>query len=149
MHAQHRSKLLFIASQLVILSALIHTSLGAQKWSEYARFGVLFPPDIRWPLFIVSGVAVVAGIGLARQSPHRRRWYLAGVVMMVGYVAAYFFWHLGGHRPLFIHRPAIHHDLTLEIIVAHYTAGTLETFTLTIELLAGILLVILYVDAEE
>jgi hypothetical protein len=149
MDVQLRSKLLFVASQLVVLSALIHIFLGAQKWGEYASFGILFPPDIRWPLFVVSGVAVVAGIGLARQSSHRRRWYLAGVVMMLGYIAAYFLWHLGGHRPLFILGPATHHDVTLEFIVAHYLAGPLETFTLTIELLAAILLAVLYVETEE
>lgn len=149
MDAQHRSKLLFVASQLVLLSALIHIFLGTQMWSEYASFGILLPPDIRWPLFIGSGVAVVAGIGLARQSSHRRRWYLAGAVVMLGYVAAYFFWHLGGHRPLLILGPATHHDVTLAFILAHYLAGPLETFTLTIELLAAILLTIMYVETEE
>jgi hypothetical protein len=149
MNAEHRSKLLFVASQLVVLSALIHVFFGAQKWGEYASFGILFPPDIRWPLFVVSGVAVIAGIGFARQSPHERRWYLAGAVMMLGYVAAYFLWHLAGHRPLFVIGPATHHDVTLDFIVAHYFAGALETATLTIELLAAILLSILYLDTEE
>jgi hypothetical protein len=39
--------------------------------------------------------------------------------------------------------------VTLEFVVAHYLAGPLETFTLTIELLAAILLAVLYVEAEE
>jgi hypothetical protein len=149
MNDGYRSTLLFIASQLVVLSALIHVSLGALKWGEYAGLGILFPPDIRWPLFVVSGVAVLVGIGLARQSPQRRRWYLAGVVVMLVYVAAYFLWHLGGHRPLFILGPATHHNVTLEFVVAHYLAGSLETFTLTVELLAAVLLSILYVGTEK
>lgn len=149
MDARYRSTLLFVASQLVLLSALIHVFLGALKWGEYASFGILLPPDIRWPLFVVSGGAVLAGIGLARESAHRRRWYLAGVVMMLAYIAAYFLWHLGGHRSLFILGPATHHEITLGFIVAHYFAGPLETFTLTIELLAAVLLSILYVKTEE
>jgi hypothetical protein len=148
MDTRHRSTLQFIASQLVLLSALIHVFLGAQKWGEYASVGILFPPDIRWPLFVVSGVAVVVGIGLARGSARKRRWYLAGIVMMLGYVGAYFLWHLGGHRPLFLLGPATHHDLTIEFIVAHYFAGPLETFTLTIELVAATLLSVLYVESE-
>ena len=148
MGARNRSTLLFVASQLVFLSAFIHISLGVLKWGEYASFGILFPPDVRWPLFVVSGVAVVAGMGLARRSSHRRRWYLAGAVAMLGFVSAYFFWHLGGHRPLFILGPSTHHDLTLSFIVAHYFAGPLETFTLSIELLAAILLSVLYLETE-
>jgi hypothetical protein len=138
-----------VASQLVVLSALIHIFLGAQKWGEYASFGILFPPDIRWPLFVVSGVAVVVGIWLARQSSHRRRWYLAGAVTMFGFVAAYFLWHVAGHRPLFVFGPATSHEVTVGSIVAHYFAGPLETFTLTVELLAAVLLSVLYLDTEE
>lgn len=149
MDARYRSPLLFVASQLVLLSALVHVFLGAQKWGEYASVGILLPPDIRWPLFVVSGVAVVVGMGLARRSERERRWYLAGAVAMLGYVAAYFLWHLGGHRPLFVLGPATTHQLTLEFVVAHYFAGPLETFTLTVELLAAVLLSVLYVGTEE
>lgn len=149
MDDRYRSALLFVASQLGLVSALIHIFYGARRWGEYASFGILVPPDIRWPLFVGSGMAVVVGIGLARRSSHRRRWYLAGVVVMLGYVAAYFLWHLGGHRPLLILGPATSHNLTVEFIVAHYLAGPLETVTLTIEVLAAILLSVLYVETEN
>lgn len=149
MDPRHRTRLLFVASQLVFLSALIHLVLGALKWGEYASVGILLPPDIRWPLFVTSAVAVFAGIGLARRSTRERRWYLGGVVMMLGYVAAYFGWHLSGHRPLFLLGPATQHDVTVEFVVAHYAAGPVETFTLTVEVLAAILLSILYVTSEE
>lgn len=149
MNERYRSTLLFVASQLVLLSALIHIVLGAQKWGEYASYGILVPPDIRWPLFVVSGLAILGGIALARQSPYRRRWYGAGAVMMLAYVGAYFLWHLAGHRPLFVFGPATTHDVTAELFVAHYLAGPLETFTLSVELLAAVLLSVLYVDAEE
>lgn len=68
---------------------------------------------------------------------------------MLGYVATYFLWHLGGHRSRFVFGPATHHEVTLGVVVAHYFAGPLETFTLTVELLAAVLLSVLYVSAEE
>lgn len=42
---------------------------------------------------------------------------------MLGYVAAYILWHLGGHRPLVVLGPTTHHDVTLEFVLAHYLTG--------------------------
>ncbi len=149
MEERRVATLRFVASQLAFLAALIHVAVGAQEWLQYARFGILVPPDIRWPLFVCSGLAVGAGILLARRADRRRPWYLAGAAAMVGYVLAYFLWHLGGHRPLFVLGPGTGHDLSLGVLVGHYLAGPLETFTLSVELVAAALLSVLYLATEE
>jgi len=149
MDDRYRSAVLFVASQLVFLAAVIHLFIGAQKWSQYASYGILVPPDIRWPLFVASGVAVIAGIGLARQSSRPDRWYLAGAVTMVGFVGAYFLWDLAGHRPLFVVGPGTGQEVSVGSMIGHYLAGPLETVTLTVELLAAVLLSVLYVDSRE
>lgn len=131
MDDRYRSAVVFVASQLVFLAAVVHVVVGAQKWGEYASYGILVPSDIRWPLFVVSGVAVVAGIGLARRSARERRWYLAG------------------HRPQFVFGPGTGHEVTVGSMVGHYLAGPLETFTLTVEVLAAILLLVLYIESGD
>jgi hypothetical protein len=149
MEERRVATLTFVASQLVFLAAVIHVAVGAREWFQYASFGILVPPDIRWPLFVGSGIAILAGLLVARRSERRRPWYLAGAVMMLGYVLAYFLWHLGGHRPLIVAGPGTGHAISLEIVVGHYLAGPLETFTLTVELAAAAMLSVLYVATED
>ena len=144
-----RSAVVFVASQLVFLAAVVHVFIGAQKWGEYASYGILFPPDIRWPLFVASGVAVLVGIWLARESARPRRWYLAGAVTMLGFVGAYFLWHLAGHRPLFLVGPGTGHEVTVDSMLRHYFAGPLETVTLTVEVLAASMLLVLSLETED
>lgn len=149
MDDSRRDVLLFIASQLVFVAALIHLGIGSVEWLRYASLGILVPPDIRWPLFVGSGLAVLAGMGLAYRSSRERVFYVAGIVAMVGYVVAYFGWHIGGHRPLFLVGPSTGHELTLSVLVDHYFAGPMETISLTVELVAAGLLAILAADADQ
>ena len=149
MDDRQRGALVFVASQLVFVAALLHVGMGAAEWYRYVSVGILVSPDVRWPLFVLSGVAIVAGLALAARSAERKRWYLLGFLAMVGYVLAYFAWPLGGHRPLFVAGPSTSHPLTVAFVVDHFFAGVLETIALTVELLAAALLAVLYVFDEE
>lgn len=141
----------FAASQLVFLAALIHLGVGAMEWLRRLQYGIVVPIQLQYPLFVLSGVTVMAGLAVAWQSPRRRPWYLAGFVAMLGYVLAYFAYHLGGHRRaiLFGRRMAPPEPVTLQFFLDHYFATTLATITLTVELLAALLLAVLYISTDE
>jgi hypothetical protein len=141
----------FLASQLVFVAALIHLGVGAMEWLRRLQYGIVVPIQLQYPLFVLSGVAVVAGLAVAWQSPRRRPWYLAGFVAMLGYVLAYFAYHLAGHRRAILwgRRLAPPEPVTLQFFVDHYFATPMATITLTVELLAAILLGVLYVADQD
>lgn len=130
-----------VAVHLVVLVAVIHLALGVSNWLTYLRAGILVPPDLRWPLFVVSGVALVGGLVAAIAGAERRPLYVGGIVLMAVYVVGYFAWHASGHRPLFFVGPGTqHHGSTLAYLAAHAVAGPVETLALTSETaLAGLL----------
>jgi hypothetical protein len=138
----------FVASQLVFVAALIHLGMGLVEWLRYASIGILVPPDVRWPAFVLSGVVIIGGLWLAYRAEAKRPYYLLGLVAMLGYIGGYFAWHLTGHRPLLLFGPATTHALTLQFVVDHYFAGTMETLSLTVEAVGAVLLGILYVFEE-
>jgi hypothetical protein len=130
-----------VAAHLVVLVAVIHLALGVSNWLTYLRAGILLPPDLRWPLFVVSGVALVGGLVAAVADAERRPLYVGGIVLMAVYIVGYFAWHASGHRPLFFVGPGTHHHgSTLAYLAAHAVAGPVETLALTSETaLAGLL----------
>ena len=70
---------------------------------------------------------------------------------MLGYVLAYFAYHIGGHRRAILwgRRLAPPEPVTLQFFVDHYFATPMATITLTVELLAAILLGVLYVADQD
>jgi len=98
-------RLRLVAVQFAGIAGMIHVGLGLREWALYAGGGILVPPDIRVPLWTVSGLAVLAGIVVAAYRPAwRRPVYAALAVVLAGYAVAYYSWHLTGHRsvlPLF------------------------------------------------
>ncbi|WP_248896201.1 hypothetical protein [Haloplanus halobius] len=135
-----------ITVHLAVLVAVIHLALGVSNWLTYLQGGVLFPPDLRWPLFVVSGLAIVGGVVAAIAGAYRRPLYIAGIALMVVYVVGYFGWHVSGHRPLFFVGPGTHHHgSTLSYLLAHVFAGPAEFLALASETaLAGMLGYLLY-----
>ncbi len=138
----------FVASQLVFVAALIHLGMGVVEWFRYAAIGILVPPDVRWPAFVLSGLAIIVGLWVAHRAEAKRPYYLLGIVAMGTYVGGYFLWHLTGHRPLLLFGPSTTHELTLQFVVDHFFAGTMETLSLSVEAIAALLLGILYVFDE-
>lgn len=137
-----------VAAHLAVLVAVIHLALGVSNWLTYLGGGIIVPPDVRWPLFVVSGLAIVAGLVAAVAGVDRRPLYAAGVGLMLVYIVGYFAWHVGGHRPLLIVGPGTHHHgSTVSYLVAHVFAGPVEFLALASETaLAGLLALLYYRD---
>lgn len=137
-----------VAAHLVIVVAVIHLSMGLLEWFKYAHAGLLFPPDLRWPLFVLSGFALIAGLFIAAQSPPRRRrpLYVAGILLMAVYVVGYFGWHLGGHRMKLIFGPGTdHHGPLDQFLLDHLFAGPVEFLAISTEVALAVMLAYLLI----
>jgi hypothetical protein len=86
------------ATQLAIFVGMIHFWLGARNWSAYLSGGNVVPPDIRGPLFLVSGLVLMLGVAIVMvEDITDRRVYVGGIVLSAAYLLGYYAWHLGGH----------------------------------------------------
>lgn len=127
MGADTRSWLRLFGANLALVVALLHLGLGIINWLRYLSGGLLVPTDIRWPLFVISGIAMLIGLVLARNSGYRRPLYASGMGLMAVYVVGYFGWHVGGHRRLILFGPTTHHDVSLiPFLIDHLFAGAIE-----------------------
>lgn len=121
-------------ANLALIVALLHLGLGLVNWLRYLSGGVLVPTDIRWPLFVISGVAMLAGLALAREPRYRTPLYAGGMLLMVVYIVGYFGWHVGGHRRLILLGPSTHHDVSLlPFLIDHLFAGVIEFVAIVTE----------------
>lgn len=135
-----------VAAHLAIVVAVIHLSMGLLEWFQYAAIGLLIPPDLRWLLFVVSGLAIVAGLVLAAQGRYRRPLYVGGIILMATYVVGYFGWHWGGHRRLLLFGEGTHHHGPLvPFLVEHLFAGPIEFLAIASEVALAILLAYLLI----
>lgn len=136
-----------LAAHLAVIVAVIHLSLGLLNWIRWANAGFLVPRDLRWPLFVFSGVAIIVGLLLAAQGRYRRPLYLGGIALMVGYLVGYFGWHLSGHRSLLaLGEESGHHQEPLaSVLLDHLFAGPVEFLTITSEVALAVLLASLLV----
>lgn len=130
-----------VAALIAVVPAAIHLGLGVFNWTRYATIGLLFPPDYRWPLMLFSGLAVVLGIAWAPQFEDHRPLYLGGMAILLGWAISYFTWHAFGHRPLIFWGPgAPHQAITVQFVLDHLFAGTLEFVAAVTEIVgAGLL----------
>ncbi|WP_433629771.1 hypothetical protein [Halomicrococcus sp. NG-SE-24] len=129
-----------VAAHLAVVVAVVHLTLGVFNWVRWASAGFLFPRDLRWPLFVVSGLALVAGLLLAAQGRHRRPLYLGGILLMVGYVVGYFWWHLRGHRPLTVGSGTYHRGPLVPFLLDHLFAGPVEFLAIASEVALAVVL---------
>ena len=134
------------AVHLVVIVAVLHLTLGLYNWLRWASAGFLVPRDVRWPLFVVSGLALFAGLLLAAQGRNRRQLYAGGIALMVVYVVGYFSWHLGGHG--FVFREPLPHDGPVgQFLLDHLFAGPVKTLALVSEVVLAAVLA--YLLARE
>ncbi len=134
----------FVAAQLAVVVAVLHLSLGILNWIRWASAGFLVPRDLRWPLFVLSGLAIVIGLLLASAGRYRRPLYAGGIVLMAGYILGYFGWHLSGHRPLLLFGAGSQHrGPLLPFLLDHLFAGPVEFLALASEFALLVLLVYL------
>lgn len=150
MDENRRFVLEFVAVQLVVVAALIHLGLGLFNWQRWLAAGLLIPTDYRWPVFVVSGIAILLGTYVASGREDRRLFYLAGAAVMLGYVLAYFGWHLGGHRLFLVYGPGgATESITLQWFLDHLTAGPIEFASVVVETAAAVVLGILFFSTRE
>lgn len=140
-----------VAAHLALVVALVHLSLGMLNWIRWLGTGHLVPADVRWPLFVISGVAMLVAMPFATSDRLRRPLYAGGIGLMVVYVVGYFAWHAAGHRPLLFGGPGHHHDtLTFEFLLDHLFAGAVEFLAIATEVaLALVLAYLLLTDSRR
>jgi hypothetical protein len=86
------------ATQLAVFVGMLHFWLGARNWSAYLGAGTVVPPDIRGPLFLLSGLVLMIGVAIVMlESITDRRVYVGGIALSAAYLLGYYAWHLGGH----------------------------------------------------
>lgn len=148
MNEDRRRILRLLAAQFVFVVALVHIGLGVVEWARWLQAGFLVPRDLRWPVFVVSGLAIVGGTYYASRADTgtRRRLYAAGILVMAGYAVGYFVWHLTGHRPLLVLGTAAGTEsVSVEWFLAHLFAGPVEFASILFETLAVVTLAVLLV----
>lgn len=150
MEADTRRLVEFFTVQFVFAAALIHLTLGLLNWVRWFQAGFLVPRDARWPAFVVSALVVLVGTVYGTRAANRRPFYLAGIALMVGYVLAYFGWHLGGHRLLLLAGPGPGGPESISVgwFLDHLFAGPVEFASILVETLAAVGLAVLYRTAD-
>jgi hypothetical protein len=133
-----------VAAHLVVVVGIIHVSLGLYNWFRWLNAGFLVPRDLRWPLFVVSGLALIAGLFIAAQGRHRRTLYAAGIGLMIVYVVGYFSWHLGGHGFVF-REPTPHQGPVGQFLLDHLFAGPVKFLAIVSEVALAVVLAYLLV----
>jgi hypothetical protein len=134
--SDRRTRLLRLgAGQLAAIVGMLHLWLGVREWSLYLGGGILLPPDVRVPLWTLSGVGLLVGVAIvALEDITDRRVYAAGAALALTYVLGYYSWHLGGHRSFFLTGdPQLHDVGPIEFVVSHTFAGPIEFFALLTE----------------
>lgn len=133
------------AMQLATIVGMLHVFLAVHTWRPYLGSGILLPPDVRLPLWLLSGVGLLVGVGIVTLAGITdRRVYAGGAALSVTYVLGYYSWHLGGHRSFFLGgEPALHDSGPIEFFLAHTFAGPVEFFALLAEVALLVVLVAL------
>ncbi|MFC7226190.1 hypothetical protein N0B31_02145 [Salinirubellus salinus] len=140
-------KLRFVALQVVGAAAVVHLVVGATELLRIANAGLLGPyltnfvtADPRPLLFLVSGLAIVAGIvAVARGYVDYRTGYRLGLLVLGVYVLSWVGWHtvldhglaLGGDTPT---TPDTHnHEGLLGTLQSHYVDPLVAAVTASTE----------------
>lgn len=139
-----------VAAHLAVIVAVVHLSMGLYNWFRWASAGFLLPRDVRWPLFVISGLALFAGLLLAAQRRYRRPLYVGGILLMAAYVVGYFAWHATGHRPLLLFGEGAGHTGPLvPFLLDHLFAGPIEFLAIASETALAVVLGYLLVTEDR
>lgn len=145
MNERLQGQLRLITAQFVWIAALLHVGVGVVQWYRRVQYGIWLPQDVRFALFILSGLALIGGLYFAARAEDRRPYYLAGIAIMLGYVAGYFAWHFFGHRPYILWGPGQPYDsVSRQWFLDHLLAGPIEFGAILVEVFAAVLLAVLY-----
>lgn len=140
-------RLRYLAAALgygVALLHLFHPTLGFPRLVVYLRIGqpLLDPRPL---LFVLSAVAIIVAINLVWFGAPREPVYVAGMAMMVVYLAGYVGWHFTGHGGFLPWRtPQYHGDIgPLENVVAHLLGDGWALAAVSLEVALLIVLAVL------
>jgi len=142
-----RTRLLRLAAgQLAVLVGMLHFWLGVRNWSAYLGGGILLPPDLRGPLWTLSGLLILVAVPIVvLEGITDRRVYAAGIALSLAYFVGYYAWHAGGHRlALIAGEPNNAHAIDAGFVLSHTFAGAAEFFALLTEAALIVVLVALW-----
>ena len=101
--------------------------------------------DPRPLLFVVSGLAIIAGTLLIVWGFPRKPLYIGGVILMLAYLIGYFAWHLSGHGGFLPGREPIYHGLSpIQAVIDHLQTYPIARLSKIAETLLLVVLVLLY-----
>jgi len=84
--------------------------------------------------FVVSSFFLLVGTSALALGVSSRGLYVAGMALMVTYVAGYFAWHFSGHGGFLPGREALHHGLPPhEAVLSHLSGSLLATTAVVAE----------------
>lgn len=144
------ARLRYLAAGLAYLVAgvhLFHPQRGFPRLVTVLGTGdvSLLAYDPRPLLFVLSGVAILAGITLVHLGLPRRPLYAAGIALVATYLLGYVAWHLTGHGGFLPGREPLYHGMhPVEAVVSHLAAYPLARVTKLAELALLAVLVVLY-----
>lgn len=101
--------------------------------------------DPRPIAFVLSGFAILAGVGVVGVGIPPRLLYVLGAALMLTYITGYFAWHLSGHGGFLPGREPLYHGMTpLQAVVSHLSGDLWAAAAIVTEVLLVGVLVILY-----
>ncbi|WP_115865007.1 hypothetical protein [Halorussus litoreus] len=151
MESDFPAPIYLVAAHLAVVVAVVHLTMGLYNWLRWLQAGFLVPRDLRWPLFVISALALFIGLLLAAQGRYRRQLYAGGILLMVVYVGGYFVWHATGHRPLLLFgNGATHTGPLIPFLLDHLFAGPVKFLAIVSETaLAGALAYLLATEPRS
>jgi len=149
-----RAGLRYAAGALAVAVATIHITWGFPRLVTQLQIGAV--PDPRPAAFVLSGALVFLGIAQILDGRDPKPIYLAGIGLMVAYIAGYVAWHtVLGHGGFWPWGPEpITHDMPAHLVVVdHLLSDPLALVSKLLELTLAGLLAVLYrqdvVSADE
>ncbi|WP_396610390.1 hypothetical protein ACH9L7_09015 [Haloferax sp. S1W] len=132
---------------LVATVHLIHPKLGLPRLVLLVTTGntSLLVTDPRPVAFVLSALAILAGIKLVVSDIQRKRLYALGMVLMATYFLGYFAWHLSGHGGFLPMRKPLYHGLhPVEAVISHLSTSPLAALSKLAEAALFVVLAVLY-----
>jgi len=139
----------YLAGALALLVAGIHLYWGFPRLVVYVQAGMM--PDPRPLLFVASAIAILLGIARVLDGSDPDRIYLAGIGLMLGYIAGYALWHTGLAHGAFWPwgpEPISHDESALLVVADHLLADRLAQVSKLAEALLAAVLFMLYREEE-
>jgi len=140
-----RAGLRYAAGALALAVAAIHIFWGFPRLVTQLQIGAI--PDPRPAAFVLSGALIFIGIAQILDGRDPQPIYLAGIGLMIAYIAGYVAWHtVLGHGGFWPWGPEpITHDMPAHMVVIdHLLADRLALVSKLTELLLAGLLAVLY-----